>query len=77
MMHIWEYQDATGVTRKGVVIGHSDFGGTDVSMKFHRLDDAGKPIRYPNGGRAVDVVNGPALKCAKHIGTMTPADYAA
>ena len=75
MLHIWEYQDATGVTRQGVMRGYSDFGGTDVTYKFHRLNNEGKPIRYDNGGRDVDLVSGYKLKQAKRIGGMTLAEY--
>lgn len=75
MMHIWEYRDAAGVMRHGVARGYVDRGGTDVSHRFHRLDDAGKPIRYENGGRCIDIVSGPAMKTARHVGTMTMEAY--
>jgi hypothetical protein len=75
MMHIWEYQCAASVVRRGVMLGFSDRGGTDVTYKFHRLDNAGRPIRYPNGGIMADMVSGPRLKLAKHMDTMTLADY--
>ena len=75
MMHVWEYQDATGVTRRGVMRGFTDYGGTDVTYRFHRLDNSGAPIRHDNGGRTVDLVSGPALKAAKRVGGMSPADY--
>jgi hypothetical protein len=75
MLHVWEYQDAAGVTRRGVMRGFTDRGGTDVTYRFHRLDDSGVPIRRPNGGRTVDFVGGPALKMAKRVGGMTPEAY--
>jgi hypothetical protein len=75
MLHVWEYQDATGVTRRGVMRGFTDRGGTDVTCRFHRLDDSGVLIRHPNGGRTVDLVSGPALKTAKRVGGMTPEAY--
>ncbi len=75
MFQVWQYVDATGVTRQGVMRGYVDRGGTDVTYRFHRLDDSGVPIRYENGGRRVDLLNGPALKTAKRIGAMTPEAY--
>lgn len=75
MMHIWEYRDDTGVTRRGVMRGYTDRGGTDITYRFHRLDGAGVPIRHPNGGRTVDLISGPALKTARRVGGMSPDDY--
>jgi hypothetical protein len=75
MLHIWEYTDATGAPRQGVMRGFTDRGGSDVTYKFHRLDNAGKPLRYDNGGRAVDLVNGPALKAARRVGGMSVEEY--
>lgn len=75
MLHVWEYQDARGVACRGVMRGHTDFGGTDVAYRFHRLDDTGRPITYDNGGIALDLVSGARLKAAKRIGTMTLAAY--
>lgn len=77
MLHIWQYQDATGVNRKGVMRGYVDRGGTDVTYRFHRLSDDGKPIRYDNGGTLMDLVSGPALKAASRIGSMSVAEYEA
>lgn len=77
MMHVWEYTCAQGVRRKGVMRGFSDRGGNDVSYRFHRLDDAGRPIRYDNGGILLDVVSGPRLKAARRIGGMSPDQYGA
>lgn len=67
MLQIWEYPDATDVTRRGIMLGFSDCGGTDVTYKFHRLDDCGEPITYDNGGRCVDMVSGSRLKLARNI----------
>ncbi len=75
MIHIWQYQDATGCTRKGAMRGFSDHGGTDVSYRFHRLGDDGTPIRYDNGGICLDVVSGKRLKSATRISGMTMAEY--
>lgn len=75
MLHIWEYQDATGKTRRGVMRGFSEFGGTDVTYRFHRLDDDWRPIRHANGGACMDLVSGFRLKAAKKIGTMTLTEY--
>lgn len=66
-MTMWEYKDAVGVTRRGIFLGYSDFGGTDVSYRFHRLDENEQPIRYDNGGIHLDVVSGSRLKEAKRI----------
>lgn len=74
---VWEYQDATGTTRKGVSYGFSDHGGTDVTYRFHRLSDDGKPIRFENGGKLIDCVSGARLKSARRVGSISPADYAA
>ena len=75
MLHIWEYRDATGVTRRGVMRGFTDLGGADVTYRFHRLDDSGVPIRHDSGGRTVDLVSGPALKAAGRVGGMSLEDY--
>lgn len=75
MIHIWEYQDCTGKTCRGAMRGFSDFGGSDVTYRFHRLDAAGRPIRHANGGICLDLVSGFRLKAAKKIGTMTLAEY--
>ena len=56
MEQIWEYKDATGITRKGVFQAYSDNGGTDVSYFFKRLGDG-----------LLDVVSGSRLKQAKNI----------
>jgi len=75
MLHVWEYHDTTGVVRQGVMRGATDRGGTDVTYRFHRLDSDGKPIRFENGGRCVDLINGPALKSARRIGGMSLEEY--
>ena len=69
--NVWEYQDAIGVTRRGAMLGFSDHGGTDVTYRFHRLDESGEPIRYDNGGFMMDSVSGYKLKAAKRIGNAT------
>ena len=70
MLHVWEYESATGVLSRGVMLGFSDFGGTDVTYKFHRLGDDGHPVVYDNGGRLVDMVSGARLKAAKRLGAV-------
>ena len=75
MLHVWEYQDAVGVTRRGVMRGFSDRGGSDVRYRFHRLDESGVPIRHDNGGRTVDIVSGSKLKAARRVGGMSPDEY--
>lgn len=63
----WEYTDASGVTRRGHFLRHSDYGGTDVTYTFHRLGDDGFPLASPSGGRIVDCVAGARLKLARRI----------
>lgn len=72
MKQIWTYQDAMGVQRFGAMAGFSDFGGTDVTYRFHRLDDSGRVIEYDNGGRCLDCVSGSRLKAAKRVGAVKP-----
>ena len=69
-INVWQYEDATGVTRKGAMIKFSDFGGTDVTYWFHRLDEEGKPIVHDNGGITLDLVSGARLKAATRIGNV-------
>ena len=52
----WEYEDATGVKRIGILDKFSDRGGTDVTYFFKRVKD----------GR-LDVVSGSRLKNAKVV----------
>ena len=52
----WEYEDATGVKRIGVLDKFSDKGGTDITYFFKRVKD----------GR-LDVVSGSRLKKAKIV----------
>jgi len=54
--------------------GQSDYGGTDVTYRFRRLDDDGRRIEYANGGFMLDSINGPKARWAKvrRIGAMTP-----
>ena len=69
--NVWEYQDAIGIVRRGAMLGFSDHGGTDVTYRFHRLDESGEPIRFDNGGFQMDCVSGAKLKAAKRIGNST------
>lgn len=70
MLQVWEYETATGVTVRGAMAGHSDFGGADISYRFHRLDDSGRVIETQNGGHLLDIVSGSRLKAANRIGAM-------
>jgi len=36
---IWQFEDRTGIQRRGYFIGYSDFGGTDVSYHFRDIND--------------------------------------
>lgn len=74
MLQIWTYQDAMGVQRFGAMIGFSDFGGTDVPYRFHRLGNDGRVIEFPNGGRMLDVVSGARLQAARRVGAIAPGD---
>lgn len=69
-INVWQYEDATGIVRKGAMIKFSDFGGTDVTYWFHRLDQEGKPIVHDNGGITLDLVSGARLKAATRIGNV-------
>ena len=73
MLQIWEYETYTGKQR-GIFAGFSDFGGTDVPYRFHRLDENGLKIESPNGGVHLDVVQGSLLKSAKRIGAVNPGE---
>ena len=53
---IWEYVDATGVTRRGEWLSFSDFGGSDIVYQFRRLDSD-----------KIDVVSGGRLKAARRV----------
>jgi hypothetical protein len=64
---VWEYLDATDTIRRGHFLRHSDYGGTDVTYTFHRLDENGEPLASASGGRIVDCVAGARLKLAKRI----------
>ena len=72
MWQVWEYPLPTGDTARGIAAGFSDFGGTDVSHRFHRLGPDGRRIEYENGGHRLDIVNGPPAKLMKRIGAMQP-----
>jgi hypothetical protein len=69
-INVWQYKDATGVERKGAMLRYSDFGGTDVTYWFHRLNENGVPIVHENGGITMDGVSGARLKEAKRIGNV-------
>ena len=64
---VWAYEDATGTPRRGLMTGFNDFGGTDISYRFHRLGDDDKPIRFEEGGIMLDVVSGERLKRAQRV----------
>lgn len=68
MLNVWEYEIAGGVTVRGAMLGFSDRGGSDVSYRFHRLDDSGIPITFDNGGIRLDILSGAPLKAARRIG---------
>ncbi len=70
---VWEYKDATGVKHRGVMMGFSDFGGTDVTYRFHRLDENNTPIVFENGGISLDLVSGARLKEARRLWTEEKA----
>lgn len=70
MFQVWRYLDATSVWRYGIMLGFTDFGGTDVTYKFHRLGDDGLPIVFDNGGRLVDFASGERLKQANRVGAV-------
>jgi hypothetical protein len=61
-MTVWTYKDSAGVERRGRFIKSSDLGGSDVTYIFHRLDESGRPLEFPGGGRRVDCVSGQRLK---------------
>lgn len=65
-MTIWTYE-ADGAQQRGLFLDFYDRGGTDVSYKFHRLNAAGQPIVYDNGGRLVDMISGERLKAASPV----------
>jgi hypothetical protein len=70
-LNVWEYEITGGATVRGAMLGFSDRGGTDVSYRFHRLDDDGRPICFDNGGIRMDVLSGAPLKAARRIGNQT------
>jgi len=70
ILNVWEYE-VNGVTYRGAMLGFSDRGGTDVSYRFHRLDEVGKPIVFDNGGIRLDILSGGPLKAARRIGNTT------
>jgi hypothetical protein len=70
MRQVWEYKTAAGVLVRGIWLGYSDRGGTDITYRFHRLDQNNKPITHDNGGIELDLVSGSRLLQAKRIGTL-------
>lgn len=72
MYQVWKYLDATDTERLGIIVRHSDFGGTDISYCFHRLGDDGRVIEFDNGGHRLNIVSGPRLKLANRVGAMEP-----
>ena len=58
---LWEYQDARGVTCRGVKVGSTDFGGHDISEHFRRVTGE------------LDCVRGSGLKS---VVCVEPARYA-
>lgn len=70
MLQVWKYRDYMNVERHGIMQGFSDFGGTDVSYRFHQLGEDGLPITFPNGGIRLDIVSGQRLKEAQRVGAV-------
>ncbi len=70
MFQVWRYLDATSVWRYGIMLGFTDYGGTDVTYKFHRIGDDGMPIVFDNGGRLVDFASGERLKQSNRVGAV-------
>lgn len=68
-MNVWEYE-VGGATYRGAMLGFRDYGGTDVSYRFHRLGEDGRPITFPNGGIRLDILSGAPLKAARRIGNV-------
>ena len=72
MLQVWEYETTGGATVRGAMAGFSDFGGSDVVYRFHRLDDSGRVMTFPGDGRMIDSLGGSRLKAARRIGAMEP-----
>lgn len=72
MWQVWEYETPTGEVVRGIPAGTSDFGGTDVSQRFHRIGPDGRRVEYANGGVCLDIVSGSKLRAARRIGAMPP-----
>ena len=68
MLQVWSYMASDGAAYYGVMVGFSDFGGTDVTYRFHRFGDDGLPITFSNGGIRLDCVGGYNLKNAQRVG---------
>ena len=66
--NVWAYECALGLSREGAMVHFTGRGGTDVTYWFHRRGEDGRPIVYENGGIALDLVSGAALKAARRIG---------
>ena len=74
MLQVWCYMSSRGTAEYGIFQGYSDFGGTDVTYRFHRLGNDGLPICYDNGGIALDCVSGSSLKAAKRVGAVNKGE---
>jgi hypothetical protein len=74
ILNVWQYEDCTGRICKGAMLGFSDFGGTDITYRFHRLNENGFPIVHDNGSMTLDLVSGSRLKAATRIGNVKIED---
>jgi hypothetical protein len=72
MLQVWVYPTSQGTVEYGVMLGFSDFGGTDITYRFHRLGKDGLPITFDNGGIRLDCVSGSSLKRSQRVGA-TPS----
>ena len=70
MRQVWAYTSSAGTAEYGLFMGFSDFGGTDVTYRFHRLGPDGLPITFSNGGIRMDSVSGSSLKKANRVGAV-------
>jgi hypothetical protein len=75
MNQVWIYPASNGCVYHGIFLGFSDFGGTDISYRFHRLDDQGLPIAFTSAdgkhqGIRLDIVSGSSLKRAQRVGAV-------
>ena len=60
MSQLWEYVDATGVTRRGYYVKAVEFTGSDICYHFKREDSG-----------ALDIVSGPRLKQMRRLGVTS------